>query len=385
MLKRVSLFSALLLILAATACSKSPWVAKVDGEKITLDDLNNAYYALNKTFFNFKTNEDVDKAASDNAEKQRNASLDKKIFLDEMIKQKLILMKSEKEGITKDDEFKLLEKIIKESTASQYLVKMKILDKIEITDQEIQDVFTTEKDAFKGATLDQARNYIKQQLTQKKFGEETNKYVTDLKDKAKLEKNNDVITAISDPDVTKHPKEGFIAKIDGKEISVKEFNDLYYIQIKNIFNLEKNEEVDKLAADTQQVKANPFLNRSVFIEELIKQKIVFNQAVADKITDNPELESIINYQLQTMALSFYIKKKFSKDIEVTPQEVEETYQREQARFKGVPVLNATEYITQALKGEKFQKKMNAFITDLKDAAKIEKNLEVLDKPKEEKK
>jgi hypothetical protein len=145
-----------------------------------------------------------------------------------------------------------------------------------------------------------------------------------------------------------------------------------------MYNLDTNEEVDKIAADPQQISRNPFLNRGYFLEEMIKQKIVYNQAKADKITDDADLKGIIRIQVETLALGFYAKKKFAKDLEVTPKEIEDVYMREQARFKGVPVTNAEEYIKQALKSEKFQKNVAKLITDLKDEAKIEKNLEVLE-------
>ncbi|HPW51277.1 MAG TPA: hypothetical protein PKV85_02865, partial [Spirochaetota bacterium] len=96
------------------------------------------------------------------------------------------------------------------------------------------------------------------------------------------------------------------------------------------------------------------------------------------ITDDADLKGIIRIQVETMALGYYAKKKFAKDLEVTPKEIEEVYMREQARFKGVPVTNAEEYIKQALKSEKFQKNIAKLISDLKDEAKIEKNLEVLE-------
>ena len=378
MLKRTALFALIALFLGMSACSKSPWVAKIDGIKITIDELNKLYYAHNKTYYNFKTNEEVDKIAGDSVEKQKNPLLDKSFFLDEVIKQRIVYFKAEKEKVLSDEEFKSLVQSIEESTTAQYMVKIKILDKIQVSDKEIEDIYNTEKAAFKGATLEQASNYIKQQLTQKKLSEETNKFVTDLKDKAAIEKNTEAITALSDPDISKHPKDGFLAKIDGKEISVKEFSKVYYVQIKNMYNLDTNEEVDKIAADSQQISRNPFLNRGYFLEEMIKQKIVYNQAKADKITDDADLKGIIRIQVETLALGFYAKKKFAKDLEVTPKEIEEVYMREQARFKGVPITNAEEYIKQALKSEKFQKNVTKLISDLKDEAKIEKNLEVLE-------
>ncbi|MBP7901971.1 MAG: hypothetical protein KA015_04040 [Spirochaetes bacterium] len=378
MLKRTALFALIALFLGMSACSKSPWVAKIDGEKITLDELNTLYYAHNKTYYNFKTNEEVDKIASDAVEKQKNPLLDKKFFLDEVIKQRIVYFKAEKEKVLSDAEFKSLALSIEESTTAQFMVKTKILDKIQVTDKEIEDIYNTEKAAFKGATLEQANNYIKQQLTQKKLSEETNKLVTELKDKAAIEKNTEAITAISDPDVSKHPKDGFLVKIDGKEITAKDFSETYYIQIKNMYNFDTNEEVDKIAADPQQLARNPFLNRGYFLDEMIKQKVVYNQAKSDKITDNADLKGIIRIQTETMALGYYVKKKLVKELEVTPKEIEDVYAREQARFKGVPITSAEEYIKQALKSEKFQKTIAKLVSDLKDEAKIEKNLEVLD-------
>ena len=52
-----------------------------------------------------KTNEEVDKIAGDSVEKQKNPLLDKTFFLDEVIKQRIVYFKAEKEKVLSNEEY----------------------------------------------------------------------------------------------------------------------------------------------------------------------------------------------------------------------------------------------------------------------------------------
>jgi hypothetical protein len=69
----------------------------------------------------------------------------------------------------------------------------------------------------------------------------------------------------------------WVANIDGDKITLDEFNLLYYTQHKLQMN-KSNEEVDKLAADSNAVREIPSLNRELFLNDMISRRLVYNKA-----------------------------------------------------------------------------------------------------------
>lgn len=370
-------------VLVIASCSKSPWVADVDGNKITLDEFNTLYYAHHKSNYNVKTNEEVDKLAGEPSEKQRNPLLDKEFFLDEIIKQRLVFWKAEKENVTDSDEYKAVLQIQRESLVASYYAKNKFEEKATPTDAEIAAFYEKEKAKFKGATIAQAGDYIKQQLMQRKLMEESQNLVEALKEKAAIEKNADVLAKLAETDKSKRPTSGWVAKIDGKEISVEEFENLYYAQNMNAYNAATRDDIDKIAAEPSQVQRNPLLARGTFLDEVIKQRLVYNEAVAEKMLEKEDLKANMQLQMESICTWYYVKHKFANDIEVSDAEVAQVYQQQQGRFKGVPITSAEAYIRQGLKGEKLRMKNQKLISDLKDEARIEKKTELLTKKADE--
>ncbi len=57
----------------------------------------------------------------------------------------------------------------KEAVVVGFYVKEKFKDQIEVSDQEIAKIYSEQKARFKGAPIDQAEQYIRQQLSQQKL------------------------------------------------------------------------------------------------------------------------------------------------------------------------------------------------------------------------
>ncbi|MBN2040940.1 MAG: SurA N-terminal domain-containing protein [Spirochaetes bacterium] len=168
----------------------------------------------------------------------------------------------------------------------------------------------------------------------------------------------------------------WVAKISGEKITADEFDQFYYAQHKSIYN-ESDENIDKRAEDPNELRNNPLLNKGEFLENLIRQRLVYNKAVKEGILDNKEVEALVEMAKEAVVVGYFVKEKFKDEISVTDEEVAKVYASQKARFKGAPIDQAEQYIRQQLGQQKLQKKLRDFVESLRDEEKIEKNLSLL--------
>lgn len=153
--------------------------ATIDGDKITIDELNKFYYIQNKMLTNIDSKEEIDKLA-DNPAYANHPFLNKANFLEHLIAQKVLYDKAMSDKSIDKDELNTLLEMVKIQTAAQYFLSKKLKDKITVTDEEVEKIYTENKSKFAGKTADEASNYIKQQIFAQKSRMETNKYVAEL-------------------------------------------------------------------------------------------------------------------------------------------------------------------------------------------------------------
>jgi len=169
----------------------------------------------------------------------------------------------------------------------------------------------------------------------------------------------------------------WIMKIDGSALSISELDELYYAHHKQILQQLKfdvtNEDIDKFAADIMTVKRLPTLNKEIFLNEVINQRLIYDKAVEAGVLKNAEVKAMMKIAQDTAVVQYYIREKFKNDLAVTDQEVEAFYNENRANFKMEPIDQAEKKIRQYLGSQKLLKKMKKFVDDLKDVARIEKN------------
>lgn len=160
------------------------------------------------------------------------------------------------------------------------------------------------------------------------------------------------------------------ARYSGKRISLYELNLLYYAQHMHLLNIDKNQ-IDTYAKDPDKIKQLPTLNKRVFLDELIKQRLVYFKAEQDGFLRNEQLQAIISIAKEGAVVQTYIKHKFKKHLTVPNKEVEKEYmQGKDNRYSGVPIDEAEKYIKQKLLMRKLQEKTSRLVEDLKSKAKI---------------
>lgn len=168
----------------------------------------------------------------------------------------------------------------------------------------------------------------------------------------------------------------WVAKINGEKVTLDELNNSYYAQLNQIYG-ESKEEIDKRAADPGEVSKNPMLNKSDFLESMIKQRLVYNKAVEEGVLDNEEVMSLVETAKESIVVGYYIKEKFKDDINITEEEISKIYSEQKSRFRGAPIGQVEQYIRQQLMQQKLQMKLREYVEFLRDEGKIEKNLSPL--------
>ncbi|MGQ9842082.1 MAG: SurA N-terminal domain-containing protein [Spirochaetota bacterium] len=168
------------------------WVAKIDNDEITDNELNAYYYAQMKSIYNL-TKEEIDKLAQDPAQLERNPLLNKNNFLEQMIQQRLVYKKALDDSILKNKELNTLLDISKEGLVVQYYIREKFKNDITIAPEEVETIYNQQRARFKGLPVDQAEMYIKQQLFQQKLNMKIKELVDRLRDEKKIEKNTELL------------------------------------------------------------------------------------------------------------------------------------------------------------------------------------------------
>lgn len=387
MLKRTSVCILLFILTLFASCKNEPWVAKVDGEAFTLEEFENYYYANHISVYN-KSREEIDKLASDSKEVSRNPYLNRKKFLEQLIRYELVMKKIENEGLLKDDhEFESILFLSNLSIVVNKYASLKFKDKLQITDAEVEAEYAANKEQYKEMQANQVQNLIKQKLEYTKYRELSDQLLEDLKSQHKIDRNEDLIKKVTEAEKNDPSLDDTLITIDGKEkFTVKDFYDYYYAQHKSIYDA-TNEDIDKIAINPAQLQQNPLLNKKTFLDQFISQKLVYNEALDGefKLKDDVDLQYMMKMQEKVLTFGYYIKKKYSKDFEPTDAEIDTVYQQYKENFKGASAQQIEAYIRPQIMQAKSQQKMNELIETAQEESVIEYNNKVLNQKGEEEK
>ncbi|MFC1668770.1 hypothetical protein ACFL20_00135 [Spirochaetota bacterium] len=165
------------------------------------------------------------------------------------------------------------------------------------------------------------------------------------------------------------------AKIDDDKITIDEFMSFYYLQNKLLLNIEKNEEVDKLAEDTSVLspQVQQYIVKTTFLDQLIAQKLLYKKAFQDDTVDQKELKIAEEIGKMQAVSAYYLGKKLKGKVEVTNEEVEKFYKRNKKLFRGVPIdENIIRRIKQQIFLQKSKLKSNEYLMTLIAESKVNK-------------
>ena len=347
-----------------------PWAAEVDGVKISLEEFDSYYYAHNMSLSDVDSREAVDARAKDPAERVKNPFLDRRFFLDQLIRQRLVWNRAEKEGMTAQEEFSARSGIQRDSLINAFYLKKKFRDRTQVSLQEIAEVYDGCKDRFEEVSPFAAMNYIEKSLRQKKEGEEMAILLARLREEASIVRNPDLVAKLSDADRAKRPSEGSVVSVNGKEISVKEFSALYYAYFMDQYNTPSRAEIDTYAADPVMLSSNPLLERERFLDEIISQKLVLAEAEKDAFAASGDMKALLTLQKESGSVLYYVRAKFAKELEPSSAEIETFYQENREQMAAIPADKAEFYMKQTIRGRKMTLRAQELMSELSKGSAV---------------
>jgi hypothetical protein len=172
----------------------------------------------------------------------------------------------------------------------------------------------------------------------------------------------------------------WVAKIDNENIYLEELNTYYYAQQKSMYNLPQ-EKIDEMAQDPAQVAKNPTLDKFEFLEQLIRQRLVYNKAIADGTRKNKEVDALIAMATEAVVVGYYVREKFKNDIEPSADEMKKAMDMmgNDPRIKMLPIEQKEQIIRQQMQQQKLQMKLRELVETLRDEKGIKKNIDALKK------
>lgn len=170
----------------------------------------------------------------------------------------------------------------------------------------------------------------------------------------------------------KKPGDEVAVVIDNEKITIDEFNRYYYMFAKMMLNMDKKE-VDRMAAnpDIENHPTLGLLNRNKFMDFLISRKLLYKKAFDDDSLNKDDLKTIRELSDLQFVASYYLTQKLKDDIKVSEAEINEFYNQNRERLKGVPMNDeAISWMRNQVFMQKMEMKSNQFILDLLAEAKV---------------
>jgi len=159
-------------------------------------------------------------------------------------------------------------------------------------------------------------------------------------------------------------KKVWVAKINGKKITLDDFNVRfeYYLKSKYIQNPEM---IPKARADMEERKA--------CLKDMINEELVLQEAKKLKIDQKEEVKNLIKLYTKQIILNAYIEEFIGEDIKVTEEEINKYYNENKSEFKGVDPEFAKRKIQYQLTLLKYDKKISEILEKLRNKYVIEEN------------
>jgi hypothetical protein len=358
------------------------WVAKINGEKITLKEFNDLFYAQNRAKYNV-SNEEIDKLSADPVKTSQDPALNKGEFLNQVIDNTIVYQEAVKAGYPKNPEVKILAEYQHYTIAASLYAQSLYNGTAKPTDEEISKIYEAYKSKLNNAKLEDVKDDIISDITRQKAMAEQSKRFKELRDAATIDRG-DIINKLSDPDVSKRPKTGDVVTIKGKDITTKtigveEFENGYYSQMKAYYKVDKAG-IDKLANDPNQLKQNPALDKKKFLDKVIEMYILFEESKNKGILKKDDYIALVNFYDKRIAVEYFLHDKFVKEVTITPEEIASEYNKVRAKLPpNVTPDQAEMYIRQNLEARKLQEKLEEYIPVIRDKAEKDKNLKLLEK------
>jgi hypothetical protein len=160
--------------------NKSPVLATVNGEKITVADMNRQLEEMPPAY---------QEMFSDPVNKEK--------LVTRLVKERLLLQEAKKAKLEQREDIKKKIKAIKDQLLVQEVINLNVISKITISDKEVADYYKANEEKIqqyaKGKSFNEIKGQLKEIALQEKQNSHFEKWIKKLEDEAKIVKNMEVL------------------------------------------------------------------------------------------------------------------------------------------------------------------------------------------------
>lgn len=180
----------MIFIFGVSSCSsKKDWVAKIEGEKITVEDFNIRFeYYLKSKYMQIQRPDLIPMA--------RNSMEERKAALKDMINERLILKEARKMKLHKREEVKNLLKLYTQQIILNAYIEEYLAGDIKVGEAEINEFYNKNRSDFRGMDPEMAQRRIRYQLMMQKYDKKIAEVLNGLKNKYRIDENEEAIRPI---------------------------------------------------------------------------------------------------------------------------------------------------------------------------------------------
>jgi L-arabinose isomerase len=172
----------------------------------------------------------------------------------------------------------------------------------------------------------------------------------------------------------------WVAKVNGKDISQKEFSSIFNTQL-DVMEVMSNNQMDTSHMRNNKQYQLKFLDNYVATQLMLEKIKGLNKR--KKFVNERELknlaEKVANFVEDQLFIKSYVEKEIMPKIgKISDEEVEQVYNRYKDKFKNVSATKAAEVIREKLKQQKAMMKLGELQERVKNEASIKINYEIFE-------
>ena len=163
------------------------WVAKIEGEVITLDDFNVRFeYYLKSKYMQ----------QPDMIPRARNSMEERKLAMRDMINERLILQEARKLKVHEKDEVKDMIRLYQQQIVLNSYIEQNLAGDIKVAEADIDAYYGKNRKKFRGMDPDKVRFLIRRELSMKQYEIKLKEILDTLKNKYRIKENESAIRPI---------------------------------------------------------------------------------------------------------------------------------------------------------------------------------------------
>jgi hypothetical protein len=166
---------------------------------------------------------------------------------------------------------------------------------------------------------------------------------------------------------TAKDKATWVAKVNGKTISLGEFEQEFGVHVFSLPIVEEDKE--RYSGDV--------MNKKRFLTNLINEHLIYNKASQEGYLERQDVQALIKAVSRRAVIQIYLNEKIEPTLEeVSDEQIEAIYNQNKKLYAGVDIDIARQDIRMKLLQQQYNDRLNELIDNLMGEAKVIRNQDV---------